>query len=228
MADLISAARMISDFGGSNLTIRVAELERIFRGANSSTVNTLCSSNGVGAGLLSSASTLKKTAGQIHVIVHCVGVLLLLPYILKDNEAIESLSLGAAGTGKTGKAFDLETNSRIAEFKFIQWRNKGNAGREHSLFKDFYDLAESDIDKDRYLYVVGEEQPLKFLTSGQAIESVLSHNNKVWTHFRERYVNRFTKVNEYYEYRKQRVKLVDITKMAPDLEGLLSQIDIVD
>lgn len=41
MADLVSAARMISDFENNSLTTRVAELEETFQGANRTTVHTL-------------------------------------------------------------------------------------------------------------------------------------------------------------------------------------------
>jgi hypothetical protein len=225
MADLVSAARMISDFENNSLTTHVAELEELFQGANRSIARTLCSSNSIAPALLSAALTLKKTAGQINVIVHCVGVLVLLQYILEEDETIESLSLGA---GSTGKAFDLETNFSIAEFKFIQWRGGSEAIRQNSLFKDFYNLAEYETNKSRYLYVVGEEHPLKFLTGGRAIDSILSRNNKLWKDFQERYDKRFTRVSEYYKYKKQCVKIVDIKKIAPDLEGLFSQIDITD
>lgn len=42
-----------------------------------------------------------------------------LPHILEPDERVESVSLGA---GNTGRDFDLETNVRVAEFKFIHWR----------------------------------------------------------------------------------------------------------
>lgn len=224
MVDLVTAARMISAFAANSLKIRVADLENTFRGADRNKAQTLCSSNEIAPALLSSALTMKKTAGQVNVIVHCVGVLILLPYILEENETVQLLSLGA---GSTGKAFDLETNLRIAEFKFIQWRKKGNAVRENTLFKDFYKLAESDNHKDRYLYVTEEEHPLDFLTGGRVIDSVLS-DKKLSEDFGKRYGNRFTTVKEYYGYRERLVKIVDIRKIAPDLEGLFSTIDMID
>ncbi len=42
-----------------------------------------------------------------------------LPKILKPGEIVEYVSLGA---GNTGRQFDLETNRRVAELKFIRWR----------------------------------------------------------------------------------------------------------
>ncbi|WP_283814259.1 hypothetical protein [Bradyrhizobium aeschynomenes] len=44
--------------------------------------------------------------------------MLCLPHILEEGEIVDYVSLGA---GNTGRPFDLETNRRIAEFKFIHW-----------------------------------------------------------------------------------------------------------
>ena len=60
------------------------------------------------------------------------------------------MSLGA---GNTGRAFDLETNKRIAEFKFIRWQGGPEAIRQNALFKDFYFMAEHAGVKRKYLYV---------------------------------------------------------------------------
>ena len=65
---------------------------------------------------------------------------------------IEYVSLGA---GNTGRAFDLETNQRIAEFKFIHWQGGPESIRQNSLFKDFYEMAEYDTRKQKFLYVLG-------------------------------------------------------------------------
>jgi hypothetical protein len=62
---------------------------------------------------------MKQVAGQINVVIHALVILLCLPHILKDHEVIEYVSLGA---GNTARAFDLETNQRVAEFKFIRWQ----------------------------------------------------------------------------------------------------------
>jgi hypothetical protein len=41
------------------------------------------------------------------------------PHVLEDDEHVEHLSLGA---GNTRCPFDLETDRRVAEFKFVNWR----------------------------------------------------------------------------------------------------------
>ena len=60
------------------------------------------------------ALLVKRSAGQINVIVHAVGILVALPKILEPGELVQSLSLGA---GNTGRAHDLETDRRIDEFR---------------------------------------------------------------------------------------------------------------
>jgi len=141
-----------------------------------------------------------------------------LPYILNKNEKIQYLSLGA---GNTGKKFDLETNLRIAEFKFIHWQEKSNTIRQNSLFKDYYYLAENKQRKKKYLYLTELDKPLQFLKGKRALESVMSRNNKLSTDFNEKYDKSFQVVNDYYSYKESSVKLVDITKLVPSLSKIL-------
>jgi len=140
--------------------------------------------------LLDAALFMKQAAGQVNVLIHAVGILLSLPHILQDGEVVESLSLGA---GNTGRPFDLETNRRIAEFKFITWKGGPESIRQNSLFKDFYMMAEYETKKEKYLYVIDTHHPLKFFQGGRVLSSVLSRNNKLSKEFEDRYGNRFDK-----------------------------------
>ncbi len=151
---------------------------------------------------------IKKEVGDINMIIHAVTILVILPRILENGEHVISLSLGA---GNTGRQFDLETNRRIAEFKLIDWKGGAESIRQNSLFKDFYNLAENEGRKKRYLYVNGTEFPLKFLNGNRSLKSVMSRGNKLWAEFRAEYGNRFTYVSDYYKYRKRRVRLEDIS-----------------
>jgi hypothetical protein len=94
--------------------------------------------SGVKAEVLGAAGLIKQLAGQINVVIHALGILLCLPHILRPGEVIDYVSLGA---GNTGRAFDLETNDRIAEFKFIRWQGGQESIRQNALFKDFYEMA---------------------------------------------------------------------------------------
>jgi hypothetical protein len=220
MIDLVKAAENIQDFEDGSLKNHVINLEKHFQDADKQTTQTLCTDLNIDTTLLESAFLLKKVAGQINVVIHSVGILISLPHILKKDEFVKSLSLGA---GNTGRSFDLETNLRIAEFKFIQWKGGSEAIRQNSVFKDFYGLAEAETSKERFLYVVGLEHPLNFFNGGRVLSSVMSRNNKLWEEIQQRYGNRFERVNEYYEYRKELVQIVDIAEVVPEIADLFQQ-----
>jgi hypothetical protein len=167
--------------------------------------------------LLASAYAIKKTAGQINVLIHAVGILLLLPNILEPEEKIEYVSLGA---GNTGRAFDLETDRRIAEFKFIHWQGGAETIRQNALFKDFYLLAEHQSPKRKELFVLGASNPLKFLNGGRALKSVLSRNARLAEDFHSTYADRFSKVRDYYAHRKAEVTILDASPLLPELDAI--------
>ncbi|MFA5292394.1 MAG: hypothetical protein WC496_05090 [Phycisphaerae bacterium] len=212
--EIEKAAKRIHQFEGESLTDKLFSLEVKFRGLNRKESEKMCEQFELNSNLIASAFEVKKLAAQIHIVIHTIGILAALPSILDDDEHIEYLSLGA---GNTGRKFDLETNKRIAEFKFINWRGGADAIRQNSLFKDFYELAEYESSKKRYLYTLGVDIPFKFFNGYRSLESVLSHNNKLFREFSEKYVSRFKNVNDYYQYRKNLVEIVDISRIIPEL-----------
>ncbi len=212
MISLLESAKAIQQFEKDSLTDRISVIENKLVDADLSVIQSVYPSLGVTSDLLLSAITFKRTASQINVLIHSIGILLSLPKILEKDEIVKSLSLGA---GNTGRQFDLVTNHRIAEFKFINWQGGAESIRQNSLFKDFYQLAEYETPKQKYLYVLGKKHPLKFLTGGRAIKSVMSRNNKLWSEFQAKYESRYKKVSEYFEDRKSVVQLVDITEIIP-------------
>ncbi len=214
MKTLDDAHEQVQKFKKDSLALSLSILENDLRGICKNDLGAFLTSRGIDSSLMSSALALKRAASQVNEIVHSVGIMLALPRILEDDEIIEMLSLGA---GNTGKPFDVETNLRIAEFKFIDWKGGPESIRQNQLFKDFYLLAEFDTPKRRYLYVVGDEHPLRFLNGGRALESVMSRNSKLWEDFRHRYGDQFSVVSEYYAYRKSHIKLVDLAKLVPDI-----------
>jgi hypothetical protein len=214
---LEDVVKRVQEFEAASLTDRLSDLEMRFRGLKKKPCGKLCISSKLDFKLLYAASELKKIASQINVVIHAVGILTSLPAILQDGEQIEYLSLGA---GNTGRKFDLETNLRIAEFKFISWKGGSESIRQNSTFKDFFGLAEEKSSKKKYLYVLGTEKPLKFLTGQRALDSVMSRNAKLAKEFAKRYNSRFSCVREYYRYRKSSVQIVDLTAIIPELRAL--------
>jgi hypothetical protein len=149
--NLDKAYNKVRNFKVGSLNIRIASLEGDLKDMSKSTLESSYARHNVDAALLYSALELKEAAAQIDEIVHATGFLLSLPHILCDGETVEQLSLAA---GNTGRSFDLETDLRIAEFKFISWQGASDAVRQDSLFRAFFSLAEASTPKERYLYVV--------------------------------------------------------------------------
>lgn len=205
--DLVRAAELTQRFSGGDLGLSLAKLESDLRGLAGPDIHAAVSVNHVTHETLEAAALLKVVAGQINVTIHALGTLLCLPHLLKADEYVVSLSLGA---GNTGKLWDLETDRRIAEFKFISWRGGSETIRQNSLFKDFFYLAEHDTHKSKHLYVLGTEIPVKFLSGQRALTSVLSRNAKLKHDVTSRYSD-LKVVNEYYLPRRHLVSIEDVT-----------------
>src|ERR1700738_3688617 len=112
--DLASAFASLTAFAKRGmLTLRVGDLERELAGRTREEAANALAADDVTPALLQAALAVKRIAGEINVIVHAVGILVALPYVLKPGERIQSLSLGA---GNTGRRHDLETDRQIGEF----------------------------------------------------------------------------------------------------------------
>lgn len=206
---IAEAAEAIEKFGEKNLTAKLARIEASLKGVSAEECSTPIAASGSSHYEFAAARLMKKAAAQINVIVHALGILQCLPHILEEGETIQYVSLGA---GNTGKSFDLETDRRIAEFKFIDWKGGPESIRQNGLFQDFYMLAESPSNKRKYLYIIGTDRALAFFNGGRKLTSVLSKGDKLKRLFNERYGDRFTVVREYYETRKDAVVLEDVTQ----------------
>ena len=211
---MIRALEAIESFIGSDLTARIADLEWEVKGCDGAQCSAKSAQVGVTSELLSAAYVVKRAAGQINVLIHAVGGLLLVPQIMEPDEKIEYMSLGA---GNTGREFDLETDRRVAEFKFIHWRGGADTIRQNSLFKDFYLLAEHTTKKRKELFVLDTKHPLKFLRAGRALRSVLSKNVTLWEGFQAKYGNSYQTVGDYYAARQHDVVIRDAAPLVPQL-----------
>jgi hypothetical protein len=208
------AIHLLQTFRGADLTGTIYQIERSLKGVSAHNYSTVLTTSGARAEVLGAAGLIKQLAGQINVVIHALGILLCLPKILRPNEVIDYVSLGA---GNTGRAFDLETNQRIAEFKFIHWQGGPESIRQNALFKDFYEMAESGIAKEKYLYVLGTAHAEKFFNGGRALSSVLSRNEKLRKDFSERFGDKYRTVRDYYLQRKESVVIQDASSFVPEL-----------
>jgi hypothetical protein len=214
MPDLLQAIRNLQDFSTPSLTQRISSLESALVNADVDSCSAILTRESISHELLVGAYLLKCTASQINTVMHALGILLAIPHILEPSEQIEYLSLGA---GNTGRAFDLETTHRVAEFKFINWQGGSETIRQNSLFKDFFLLAEHPTAKRKFLYVIGTEHPLKFFRGGRSLKSVMSRHSSLYIEFQQKYGNQFSKVGEYFSHRRDEVKIEDISILLGEL-----------
>lgn len=194
---------------GGGLTAKISDMEQKFEGVETDEVSSLLEAFEIDDSTLIDALAIKAAVGQINVLVHAVGILTALPHILEPGETIESLSLGA---GNSGRAHDLETTHRIAEFKFIAWTGRSDTIRENSVFADVFNLAEAKTTKRRQLFVPDSTHVMRFLHNKRAISSVLSKNVRMKRRFEDAYGDSDLKVFEYWETVRETVEIVDLDK----------------
>lgn len=221
---IVKALHAIEAFTGDDLGNKIHELEWSVRGLNGPGCLAKAKEMQVTGELLTAAYAVKRAAAQINTLIHAVGGLMLLTKIIEDGEHIEEVSLGA---GNTGKEFDLVTDRRVAEFKFIHWRGGAETMRKKSLFKDFFRLAEAPPSKRRELYLLGTSHALRFLRSGTSVDSVMSKNVPLLAKFRERYGDTFATVGHYYESKQHDVALIDASPLLPELVKVVAVAEAV-
>lgn len=198
----------IARFQGISLTESLSNFEKQIRGLGIVESLTFCELHSIDEVFLSSALAVKKVAGQINVVIHAAGILHSLPRILEVGEVVESVSLGA---GNTGRKFDLETNLRVAEYKFIDWQGGSESIRQNGIFKDFFELAEFETTKKKCLYVVGTNFPLKFLNGSRALTSVLSRHPRILDRLKEKYGAEMVRVGQYFNLKRKEVEILDVS-----------------
>ncbi len=218
---MIQALEAIQRFMGPNLTGRIGSLENAMRGRDGTQCVSESELHGVTSDLLAAAYAVKLAAAQIDVVIHAVGGLMLIPKILEPGETIQALSLGA---GNTGRDFDLETDRRVAEFKFIHWKGGPESIRKNNLFKDFFLLAEHPTPKCKELYVLDTTLPLKAMRGGRSLKSVLSKNVKLWEAFKLKYGDAYKTVGDYYADHQHKVAIRDAAPMIPQLVQIVDAV----
>lgn len=218
MDNIHEALTVLETFERQGLTQRIANLEYLMAMKNGSALNKVLEQENVTPELLKAAFTVKKAASQIDVVVHAAGIMVALPYILKEGEIVESLALGA---GNTGRKFDLETNFRVAEFKFINWQGGSESIRQNQLFKDLFGLAVDSSGKEKYLYLVGKDIPMKFLTnSRRSLASVLSKNIEMRNSFYKTYGDKYQYVSQYFRDIENQIRVIDLKDLVPALQDI--------
>lgn len=203
---IYQAIKAVETFQGTSLTESISSIEKCVRGMRINELQNLCARHQIDDDFIASALSIKKIARQINVVIHAAGILRSLQHIMEPEEEIISVSLGA---GNTGRKFDLETNFRVAEYKFIDWQGGAESIRQNGIFKDFVELAEDETTRRKYLYVVGTEFPLKFLRGGRVLTSVLSRQPAMLARINEKYPS-VKRACDYYDLKSDEVSVCDI------------------
>lgn len=215
--DIPQALRIVQTFSADSLTNRIASLEFAFSSQSADGITKHLNAENIDSSLIEAGFEIKRSAAQINVIIHAVGIVVSLPHILQTGETVESLSLGA---GNTGRKFDLITNLRVAEFKFIEWQGGSESTRQNTLFYDFFTLAEyDDSSRKRCLYLLGTDEALKFLQGNRSLKSVLSKNKTIRDKFYALYDNQFSVVSDYYKTKRDVVDILDLGSVIPSIWG---------
>ncbi len=208
------ALERLQQFHNASLALTVANIEARLGSADLDCVQGAIRSFGIDAELLKSAIEVKKAAAQIDVILHAVAILRALPHLLRYDDSVEKLSLGA---GTAGSDFDLITSQRIAEFKFIHWQGASDAIRQITLFHDFYKLVRVPAgNRKKYLYLLNCDIPLRFLRGKRDILKVLKRNPKLVDDFVAQYGVTYHTVGEFYKAHEDEVALVNLVEIIPE------------
>ncbi len=197
---LATCVEQTAKFAGKNLPSRIGELEFKFAGLERAAIGERLQTNSIDQNLVEAAPTVKRAAAQIDVVLHALGILVLLPSILDDGETLESLSLGAGSS--EAKRFDLETDRRIAEFTFIEFKGNDSA-RLHKIFKDFFRISGYRSPKRKELWLTDDSYVLTYLQSAQSVRTAIP---KSWEEFHSKYPTLKT-AGEFYRLHSQRVTL---------------------
>jgi len=111
--EIVEALRLLKAFRGADLTDTISQIEESLRGVTAGNFAAVVNRCGAKAEVLSAAGIIKRLSGQINVVIHALGILLCLPHILRLNEVIDYVSLGA-GKHWTGFRFgDKSARGRI-------------------------------------------------------------------------------------------------------------------
>jgi hypothetical protein len=183
--DLNEALRGLWDFlGRAPLTAAIAQLEHDLDGAEASAIPGILARYGATPAALESGLVARDRLGRLNDVIHALAIAVVLPSILEGGELLRRPSL-AAGNDPT-RPFDVETDRRIAKFKFSRWDGHDTA-RMRQLVKDLVHLAADSSGRQVELYVL-DDRPRRFLeTSGSTVDWALAPFPKAKDLFRDRF-----------------------------------------
>jgi hypothetical protein len=217
--DLEAAAGALAKFiQDEPLTAKIADIERALDGCGVSEVGAIISARGVSPDLLRGALLVRGRLGRINDLIHAAAVSLALPELLESNEVLRRPSL-AAGNDPS-RPYDVETDRRVAEFKFAQWDGH-DAMRKRQVFKDLVHLAADRSGRRSELYVLGQ-RPLRFLRkTGSSAAWGLDRAPATQRLFTEWFGSLDVPISDFTSGPASHVTIIDLEERLPQLFGSL-------
>ncbi|GAA4918264.1 hypothetical protein GCM10025777_48140 [Membranihabitans marinus] len=206
-----SFGRMARLLSAAPLTSTISELERELNGADRDEACRILGDTEFSAALIEDALTVRERVGVIDTLIHAAAIAQVLPRVLEPGEVVTKRpSLGAGND--PGRAYDLETSLRVAEFKLASWKGRDSM-RQRGLFADVVGLSMDTTGRRRQVYVVGE-RPVRFL--GHSLRNAKKTVAKAALRVREwPGLTENITVSEYT--RQAGVEVIDLRDLLPDL-----------
>ena len=207
--DLIEAMNIVKTFKNKSVKETLKDLERLEKTISFSNFENI----------FFAAKIIKDASSQIDEIVHASGIMIAKEVWLNENEEVQYLSLGA---GNHKERFDMETNLRIAEFKFGKWNdNSANGIRRRGYFSNYINLLTANDQRNKYFIVEDKKSFLKFVSGKATWRNVLS---KTPTGFKklEKFIIQNNKehlvtVGQIYKEFEEQVTIVDYNQIIENI-----------
>jgi hypothetical protein len=211
---LSQSFRILSIFLGRRpLGDAIARLEATTEHATALEVRAAALSAGVDVQLLAAAVTVRRELGPLGDLIHAAAIMTLLPELLEDGETLVNRPSLSAGDDP-GRPFDVETNLRVAEFKFDVWTGRDDH-RKRELFRDFVRLASDTSGRRPELLVLGAE-PRHFLEASRSKASwALARSPGTLRLFTEQFGDVSASVAAFTAGPGARVRVVDMAPILP-------------
>jgi hypothetical protein len=202
---LDDAIKIVSFFKKGGLRSKLQDIEKL---ANTTSTTDFES-------LFSAAKIIKEASSQIDEVLHASGIMMALSVWLYKNEVIEYLSLGA---GNHKERFDLETNLRIAEFKFGKWNeSSANGVRRRGYFSNYVSLLTANETRKKYFVVEDKNAFIKFMNGTASWKNVLSKNptgfKKLENFLIDNKIGHIVTVSGIYNHFEEVVTVVDFKEI---------------
>jgi hypothetical protein len=202
--------------GQGPLRTTVGDLEVALDGRKTQELADVNAAHGVTVELLRSAVAAREAFGKINDVIHSVGIALALPHLLEPGETLRRPSLAAGNTPE--RLYDVETDRRIAEFKFARWDGH-DGGRQKTTVKDLARLAADKTGRRAELYVLGE-RPINWLaTTRSPVHAKLKGYPAEVVAFEAVFGDPAIPISEFVAGAAAHVRLINIERRLPQLFG---------